>query len=332
MRAPIPFTSWRQAARTLLAGAALALLGACARPPPEPVPVLMYHHLAADPGGDVWTVATGEFRRQIAALKAAGYQTVLPGELREATALPPKPLVLTFDDGLLSALTEAEPILRAAGFRAICYLITGSVADAPADRMRYGTYDCLTWEDVRAMQARGTFEFGIHSHSHAGQPDRIAQEAAECRRIFRGKTGVETRDFCYPYGRAPEILVAAVSNAGYRTAMVCEDQLFVPTPGADWLRIPRVSIYGGRHGFSATAPVRAGAGGVEAEVRNAGVPLPVRGVLRDPTTGRAWSLQPTGRLGPKPQTWRWSGLPPDVDPANLRVEIWEQNGLFRYFP
>ena len=332
MRAPTPCMSWRQAVRTLLAGAALALLGACSRPPPEPVPVLMYHHLAADPGADVWTVSVAEFRRQIAALKAAGYQTVLPGELRAGGARPPKPIVLTFDDGLLSTLTEAEPILRGAGFRAIGYLITGTVAAVPADRMKYGTYDCLTWEEVRAMQARGTFAFGIHSHSHAQQPARLARESTECRRIFLNQTGVEARDFCYPYGRAPEILVAAVSNAGYRTAMVCEDRLFVLLPGADWLRIPRVSIYGGRHGFSATAPVRADAGGVEADVRNAGVPLPVRGILRDGATGRAWPLQPSGRLGPKPQTWRWTDLPSELDPAALQVEIWEHNGLFRYFP
>ena len=332
MRAPYPCVSWRQTARALLAGTALVVLGACSRTAPDPIPVLMYHHVAPDPGTDVWTVSVAEFRRQIAALKAAGCQTVLPGDLRAGRGLPAKPIVITFDDGLLSTLTEAEPILREAGFRAICYLIAGFVADAPTHRMKYGTYDCLSWDEVRAMQSRGTIAFGIHSRSHAQQPARVAQEAAECREIFKDKTGLDADDFCYPYGRAPESLVAAVSNAGYRTAMVCEDRWFAPTPGADWLRIPRVSVYGGHHAFSATPPVRAEPGAVGAEVRNAGVPLPVRGVLRDGATGRAWMLQPTGRLGPEPQTWRWNDLPPDLDPANLQVEIWEQNGLFRYFP
>ncbi|MGD9611595.1 MAG: polysaccharide deacetylase family protein [Kiritimatiellia bacterium] len=332
MRTSNPRISWRPAARTLLAGAALAALAACSRPPAEPIPVLMYHHLAPDPGHDVWTVATDEFRRQIAELRAAGYQTVLPGELRDASARPRKPIVITFDDGLLSTLTEAEPILREAGFRAIGYLITGFIADAPADRMTYGVYDCLSWEEVRAMQRRGTFAFGIHSHSHAGQPDRLAQEAAECRRIFQRKTGIETRDFCYPYGAAPNALVQAVAAAGYRTAMICADRLFRPGLGADWLRIPRVSVYGGRHGFSATPPVRTASGAVEAEVRNAGRPLPVRGILRDAATGRAWSFSPRDRLGPAPQSWRWTELPADLDPATLQIEIWEQNGLFRYFP
>lgn len=336
MHAPHPRVPWRQTAGALLAGLALAGLDACSRPPPEPIPVLMYHHVAPDPGTDVWTVSVAEFRRQIADLKAAGYRAILPREIAKLRPWkfwqPRKPIVLTFDDGLLSVLTEAEPVLREAGFRAICYLITGSVAATPAERMQYGGYDCLSWEEVRAMQARGTIAFGIHSHSHAQRPDRLAQEAAECRRIFLDETGVETREFCHPYGRAPEILVAAVSNAGYRTAMVCEDRLFAPGLGTDWLRIPRVSVYGGHHGFAATPPIRAEPGTVAAEVRNAGVPLPVRGILREADTGRAWPLQPSGRLGPEPQAWRWTGLPPDLDPANLRVEIWEQNGLFRYFP
>ena len=315
---------------------ALLLLGACSRQPPEAIPVLMYHHLAPDPGRDVWTVSVDEFRRQIADLKAAGYRAILPGDLAQRRAWkfwqPRKPVVITFDDGLLSTLTEAEPILREAGFRAIVYLITGFVAETPAERMTYGTYACLSWEDVRAMQRRGTFAFGIHSHSHAQQPARLAQEAAECRRIFQSQTGKTTDDYCYPYGAAPDLLVQAVSNAGYRTAMVCEDRLFSPARDADWFRIPRVSIYGGRHGFSASPGAQTAAGDLCAEVFNQGVPLPVRGLLRDGKSDRAIPLQPTARLGPQPQSWCWSPVPPEFGPATPSVEIWEQNGLFRYHP
>ncbi len=322
--------------RALLVGVALAGLGACSRGAPRPVPVLMYHHLAPDPGADVWTVATEEFRRQIADLQAAGYRTILPADLAKRRAWkfwqPRKPVVITFDDGLLSTRTEAEPILRAAGFRAICYLITGSVADAPDGRMKYGTYDCLSWEEVRAMQNRGTFVFGIHSHSHAGRPARLALEAAECRRLFKSKTRRTPRDYCYPYGVAPDFLVQAVSNAGYRTAMVCADQLFFPTPSADYFRIPRVSVYGGRHEFAVAPGAQPDSGTFCAEVLNRGVPLPVRGVLRHGETERAILRPPPAPLGPQPQNWCWPLRSPPGDPSSLAVEIWEQNDLFRYVP
>lgn len=318
------------------AAALVAGTTGCSPQPPEPIPILMYHHIAQDPGGDVWTISTEEFRRQIAELHAAGYQTLLPEDLAQIRRwkfwLPRKPILLTFDDGLLSTLVEAEPVLRQAGFQAICYLITGSIADTPAERMGYRVYECLTWEEIRAMQERGTIVFGIHSHSHSSDSARVAQEAAECRNIFHQKTGKKTRDFCYPYGAAPDGLVQAVSNAGYRTAMICEDRMFRPGPDADLFRIPRVSVYGGHHEFSATPASRSEEGTFCATVQNNGIPLPVRGVLREPQTGQTWTLLPEARLDGHVQTWCWTNLPPGMAAADPQIEIWEQNGLFRYYP
>ena len=326
-------------ARLARAGLPLLLLagsGCGLRPAREEIPVLMYHHVAAEPGGDVWTVSTAEFRRQIADLKAAGYRTLLPKDLARAYRwkfwLPRKPVIITFDDGLLSVKTEAEPILREAGFQAISYLITGFIADAPAERMQYRSYDCLTWEEVKGMLDRGTIAFGIHSHSHAPNPGRLAKEVGECRHIFKRKTGIKTRDFCYPYGSAPDLLRQAVTNGGYRTAMICEDQLFTNAPDADLFRIPRVSVYGGVHGFAVSAESLSPDGVFSAEVKNDGVALPVRGALRDAPSGQTWLLPPGDRLGPAPQRWCWTNLPPGLAARSLQVEIQEQNGLFGYHP
>ena len=304
---------------------ALALAGAagCGRAAPETVPVLMYHHLAPDPGGDVWTVGTDEFRRQVADLQAAGYRTILPGDLARRRPWkfwqPRKPVVITFDDGLRSTLTDAEPILRAAGFRAICYLITGNVADAPETRVKYRQDDSLIWPEVRDMLARGTVAFGIHSHSHAPDPARLALEAAECRRIFRRQTGAETRDYCYPYGVAPDVLREAVVAGGYRTATICDDRTFTNAPGADYFRIPRVSVFGGVHRFAVAPDPAPANGGFCAEARNDGSPLPARGVLRDAATGRRWDLPPVDRFDSHPRRWCWTNLPPDL--AAPQVEI-----------
>lgn len=314
----------------------LPIASGCRDDQPETIPVLMYHHLAPDPGADVWTVATDEFRRQVADLKAAGYRTILPGDVAKRRAWkfwqPRKPVILTFDDGLLSTRTEAEPILRAAGFRAICYLITGTIADEPAGRQKYRNDDCLVWRDVRTMLDRGTVAFGIHSHSHAPDPARLALEVAECRAIFKRKTGTKTRDFCYPYGVAPDGLRDAVVAAGYRTAVVCGDQMFTNAPAADLFRIPRISVFGGVHAFAVSPSPAPAEDSFCAVVRNDGSPLPARGVLRDPKTGRTWSLPPTSRLDGHAQTWCWTNLSPGVAAAATQIEIWEQNGLFRYSP
>ena len=317
--------------------AVLAFAGSgCGLKSGQEIPVLMYHHIAPDPGKDIWTVSTAEFHRQITALKAAGYRTILPkdltGTFRWKFWLPRKPIIITFDDGLLSTQTEAEPILREAGFQAICYLITSFIADTPAGRKRYRSYDCLTWSEVKEMQARGTFTFGIHSHSHALNTRRQAKEVEECRQIFKRKTGIKTRDYSYPHGSAPDPLRQAVINGGYHAGMVCKDQMFTHAPDIDLYRIPRVSVYGGRHAFTVTLKPPAEEGTVCAEVQNNGVPMPVRGILRDGQSGRIWILEPAHRLGPTSQHWCWTNLPPGLATANLQVEVWEQNGLFRYHP
>jgi peptidoglycan/xylan/chitin deacetylase (PgdA/CDA1 family) len=334
MTCPPPVRSIR--ARLVFLLLLLAAFAGCRPAPVEPIPILMYHHIAPDPGRDVWTLSSAEFQRQITGLRDAGYQTILPGDLarppRWPRRLPRKPIVITFDDGLHSTLVEAEPVLREAGFQAIVYLITGLVADTPAERRRYRQYDGLTWEEVRAMQTRGTLAFGIHSHSHTGDAARQALEVAECRRIFRDKTGTETRHYCYPYGAAPDLLVQAVRDAGYLTAMVCEDRLFSPGPDADLFRIPRVSVYGGRHDFAVAPRPRATDGSFIAYVQNLGLPLPVLGRLRHVPTGQIWPFTPGERLGYDPQRWQWSDVPSSFDDASLQVEIWEQNGLFRYHP
>lgn len=322
----------------LLASAGLIVLLLAARGPQtaREIPVLMYHDIADHPGDDVWSVSTEEFRRQVADLKAAGYRTILPKDIsrfyRWKFWLPRKPVLITFDDGLLSVKTHAEPILRDAGFRAVVYLITGFIADTPAERMKYRSYDCLTWEEVNEMISRKTIAFGIHSHSHAPNPARLALEVGECRHIFKRKTGVRTRDFCYPYGSAPDILRQAVTNGGYWTAMICEDQLFTHAPNADLFRIPRVSVYGGTHAFTVSSGSLSENNEYLATVQNNGVALPVLGRLRHVPSGRSWPLQPSERLGPAAQDWRWPHLPPGLDASSLQVEIWEQNGLFRYFP
>ena len=42
------------------------------------------------------------------------------------------------------------------------------------------------------------------------------------------------------------------------------------------------------------------------------------------------TLPPVDRFDSHPRRWCWTNLPPDL--AAPQVEIWERNGLFRYYP
>ncbi len=225
---------------------------------PLPVPILMYHDLspAGDPAAaaDVWTVQADNFEKHLQSLKAQGYASVLPADLAAAargrTSLPPKPAVITFDDGFLSSATLAEPLLRQYGFQAMVYLITASIADTPEKRQRYRGAPCLTWPEVPAAKRRGTLAFGVHSHTHPKHPDAVAAEITVSRDWFRARTGTRPDSFCYPHGQVNPGLERAVRAAGYTTAMICEDEVAMLARGANLLALPRVSVFGGAQCFT----------------------------------------------------------------------------------
>lgn len=297
------------------------------------VPVLMYHNILKVPD-NVWSVSTDEFRRQMADLKKQGYQTVLPGDLKGGLfrKLPPKPIVITFDDGFLGCMTEAEPILKSFGFQAIVYLIITNVAGAGQARTLYRGQDALNWDDIRAMHRRQTFTFGIHSFGHTPSKRDEATELWQCRYTFKREVGIKPEHYCYPNGVAPEFLVDEVKRRKYRTGMICEDQLFTIDKNTDWFRIPRVSVFGGVHDFTVLPGVAVEEGVFRATITNAGQVLPVKVVLKCKKSGASWSTPVFRRCGPEAIDCRWEGIPDEVKASDLAIEIWEQNGLFQYDP
>lgn len=107
----------------------------------EPVPVLMYHSIAPPIKGwafDYLSIHPDVFEAQISTLEQAGYVPVLLPDLFDYVAgkrrLPPKAIVLTFDDGYLDNWVFAFPILRKHGFRGTVFVSTDFVDRRDATR------------------------------------------------------------------------------------------------------------------------------------------------------------------------------------------------------
>ncbi len=93
-------------------------------------------------------------------LAHAGYETVdLDTFVRfvrgEAVDLPPRPLLLTFDDARADSWTGADGILDELGFNAVMFVDVGRV-DA-------GDPEYLTWEELETLQASGRWDLQLHS-------------------------------------------------------------------------------------------------------------------------------------------------------------------------
>jgi peptidoglycan/xylan/chitin deacetylase (PgdA/CDA1 family) len=100
------------------------------------------------------------FRQHLHWLKEDGYQTIsLEALVRylkgEEVALPPKPIVLTFDDGTLENYTLVYPILKELGCTGTAFVITG------LNLVRYSKK--FWWREV---DLSGVLDVEDHSRSH----------------------------------------------------------------------------------------------------------------------------------------------------------------------
>jgi len=183
------------------------------------VPILMYHHVGEPPpGADAirrdLTVLPSEFEAQLAYLSEEGYQTIhlsdLIMHLQMGSPLPPKPIVITFDDGYHDAFTNAYPLLKEYGFVATFFIIT-QLADE-------GREDYLSWAEIKALHAAG-MEIGSHTYTHPDlreQPyDYVVWQVLGSKEAIEARTKGPVRLFSYPSGKYDEQVVEVLKSTGY---------------------------------------------------------------------------------------------------------------------
>ena len=197
------------------------------------LPVLLYHHVGprATPAHPELTVSPERFERQVRWLAARGYTGIGAadwlGWLRDGKALPPKPILLTFDDGYADLAEHALPVLRHYGFSAVVYIITAKVGGTVAwdEPRRQEAYTLMTAGQIRDWAASG-IEFGAHTRTHS---DLASLHPAQCQEEILGSkdeleriTGETPLSFAYPFGSLNETAKAYV-RSGFALAMSCDE-------------------------------------------------------------------------------------------------------------
>ncbi|HWH21358.1 MAG TPA: polysaccharide deacetylase family protein, partial [Solirubrobacterales bacterium] len=184
------------------------------KPYTGPVPILEYHVLGAPPEGAPYPelyVGRTDFEKQMDWLEEHGYEAVTLEQVQEAWyhngKLPPKPIVLSFDDGYRPQYTFALPTLRKHGWAGVLNLkAEGSE---------------LYESNVKAMIAAG-WELAAHTIHHLDLtelgPEELEEEVAESRKILQKEFKVPVNNFCYPAGKFDETVIEAVEAAGYTGA------------------------------------------------------------------------------------------------------------------
>jgi peptidoglycan/xylan/chitin deacetylase (PgdA/CDA1 family) len=213
------------------------------------VPVLLYHGVGdeASPEVDRFTVSPRVFEQHMRHLAGEGYRSLTVSEFLPVLAgggdgLPPRPVLITFDDGFRNFLTEALPIMERYRLSSTLYATTGFLGDDRPGTNASGD-EMLSWSELAEVSRRGV-EVGGHTHSHP-MLDTLPQHAA-CLEISRCKDLIEQRlqepirSFAYPHGYSSVRVRRSVREAGYSSACAVKNAL--SHTGDDPFAIARLMI------------------------------------------------------------------------------------------
>lgn len=214
------------------------------------IPILLYHSISLTPPPVIapFTVTPTEFERQLELVAAGGF-TVLTvsafaDALRGHAALPPRPLVITFDDGFADFYDTALPALREHAFDSTLYVPTGLLRGRPERvRLRSLGDSLLEWSQLRPLREAGV-EIGAHSHTHphldtlstAAARDEIGRSKA----LLEDELGTEVDTFAYPNGYSSPTVRRLVAEAGFRSA--CAVKNAFSSPADDVFAIARLTL------------------------------------------------------------------------------------------
>jgi len=138
--------------------------------------------------------------------------SLLVKAITEGAKLPPRPIVISFDDGRLDIYENAFPIMQEHDFIGVFYIISSGLGD-----------DGLVGIDELKEMAAAGWEIGSHSYSHADlstlDTDASYREVVNSRYELEQALGVPINSFAYPFGTITELAGAQVHTAAYESAV-----------------------------------------------------------------------------------------------------------------
>ncbi|MBP1715233.1 MAG: Polysaccharide deacetylase [Deltaproteobacteria bacterium] len=213
----------------------------------QTVPVLTYHNISSDKS-DKMTVKQEMFEQQMSYLREKGYRVIAIDQFFDfldfKTPIPPKSVVITIDDGWLSAYEIVFPILKRYGYPATLFIYTDIIGRSSK---------AVSWNQLQEMAAQG-IEIGGHSMSHRSLTlpgkkesfkeyfDNLEKELSGSREMIKKKLNREVKYLAYPYGDTTSLVVELAKKLGYRGALTIKREgnpFFVHN-----YRVNRSVIYG----------------------------------------------------------------------------------------
>lgn len=192
------------------------------------VPILCYHQVrdwrpSDSKSAKDYIIPVAAFKEQMQLLADSGYHTVLPDQLyaylTTGAPLPPKPVMLTFDDGDLDQYEVAAPELEKHGFKGTFFIMTVAIG-------RRGKQPYMDKTQIKDLSDRG-HTIGAHTWDHhnvkkyQGNDWKIQLEEPKTK--LEGIVGKPVRYFAYPFGLWSKPVLPEIQKRGYAAAFTLAD-------------------------------------------------------------------------------------------------------------
>jgi peptidoglycan/xylan/chitin deacetylase (PgdA/CDA1 family) len=185
------------------------------------VPVLCYHHIrdweAADTEDDrAYIVPPAKLEEELKWLKDNGYTSVSAQQVYDydinGLPLPPKPIMLSFDDNDDNQWTAARPLLEKYGFKGVFFIMTVTI-----DKENY-----MTSDELKQLDKEGD-DIEPHTWDHHMVTDYTTgadwqQQIIEPKKTLEDLLGHPTPFFAYPFGIYDANAAQKLETYGYKGA------------------------------------------------------------------------------------------------------------------
>lgn len=208
------------------------------------LPILMYHGITdVSASVDEYTILADTLEDDLKWLGDNGYTSIsvrqLTDYVEKGSALPEKPVLITFDDGYYNNYSLAVPLLKKYHVKAVISVIGAKADISSGDMYRNLSNSSLSWGEIALLASSKNIEIGCHTYdlhdvskgrNGADKKPGESQQAYEAvlksdllsmQDMLYNVTGSKALLFAWPYGACPKDGSAddVLKEAGFKVSV-----------------------------------------------------------------------------------------------------------------
>ena len=208
------------------------------------LPIVMYHSVLKSRKSK-YVITPAQLETDFQAYADMGYTPVFLREVIDYVegrgALPPKPMVITFDDGHYNNLSYALPVAQKFNFKFVVNVVTSfSSHSTESGDDSNPNYSYLTFAQMKELTDSGLVEIGNHTHAmhklkprygvgrKSGESDEtyctaLRADLEKSQQLITSAGVVAPTTFAYPFGKYTPECRTVLKDLGFKALLTCNE-------------------------------------------------------------------------------------------------------------